>query len=47
MWWLIGYIALIAIGIMVGVVVLWLAWQIIRLVLNIICSIIFGTGEIF
>lgn len=47
MWTLICYIALIAIGVMVGVVVLWLAWQIIRLVLNLICGILFGQGEVF
>lgn len=47
MWALICYIALIAIGVMVGVVALWLAWQIIRLVLNLICGILFGQGEVF
>lgn len=47
MWALICYIALIAIGVLVGAVVLWFAWQIIRLVLNLICGILFGQGEVF
>lgn len=47
MWVVICYIALIAIGVMVGVVALWLAWQIFRLALNLICGILFGEGEMF
>lgn len=47
MWSLIGFIALIAIVVMVGGVVLWVAWQIIRLILNLICYIIFGQDEVF
>lgn len=47
MWSLIGFIALIAIVVMVGGVALWVAWQIIRLILNLICYIIFGQDEVF
>lgn len=47
MWSIICFLLLLAIGVMVGVVVLWLAWQIIRLILNLICGILFGEGEAF
>lgn len=47
MWSLIGFIALIAIVVMVGGVALWVAWQIIRLILNLICYIFFGQDEVF
>lgn len=47
MWSVICFMFLLAIGVMVGGVVLWIAWQIIRLILNIICSILFGQDEVF
>lgn len=47
MWSVICFLLLLVIGVMVGVVVLWLAWQIIRLILNLICSVLFGQDEVF
>lgn len=47
MWSIICFLFLLAIGVMVGVVVLWVAWQIVRLILNLICGILFGEGEVF
>ena len=46
-WWIICVILLGTIGIMVAGVVLWLVWQVIRLVLNLICYILFGQDEVF
>lgn len=47
MWSIICFLFLLAIGVMVGVVVLWVAWQIVRLILNLICGILFGESEVF
>lgn len=47
MWSVISFLLLLAIGIMLGVVVLFVAWQIIRFVLNLICFILFGEDEAF
>lgn len=47
MWWILAIIALVAIGIMLAGVALWLIWQIVRFILNLICSIFFGQGEAF
>lgn len=47
MWGIICFIFLVAIVVMVGSVFLWLAWQIIRFVLNLICYLLFGQDEVF
>lgn len=47
MWSVICFLLVLAIGVMVGVVVLWLAWQIIRFVLNLLCFLLFGEDEMF
>ena len=47
MWSIICFLLLLVIAVMVGRVVLFLAWQIIRFVLNLICFILFGQDEVF
>ncbi len=47
MWSVICFLLLLAIGIMLGGVALWIAWQIIRLILNLICYVLFGQDEVF
>lgn len=47
MWWIVCAILLGGIGLMVAGVVLWIAWQIVRFILNLICSLIFGQDEVF
>lgn len=47
MWSVICFILLLIIGVIVGSAVLWLAWQIVRFVLNLICYIFLGQDEVF
>lgn len=47
MWSIICFLFLLAIGVMVVVVALWVGWQIIRFILNLICGILFGESEVF
>lgn len=47
MWPVICFVLLLIIGVMIAVVVLWLAWQIVRFVLNLICYLLFGQDEVF
>lgn len=47
MWSIICFLLILAIVFMVGGVVLFIAWQIIRFVLNLICFLILGEDEMF
>lgn len=47
MWSEICFLLLLAIVVMIGGVVLFIVWQIIRYALNLICFFLFGEDEIF
>ena len=47
MWSVICFILALAIVVMLAVVVLYVAWAIIRFVLNMICALLFGESEMF
>ncbi len=47
MWSVICFLLLLGIGVMLAGVALFVAWQIIRFVLNLICYILFGQDEVF
>lgn len=47
MWSIICFLLILAIAVMVGGVVLFIAWQIIRFVLNLICFLLLGEDEMF
>lgn len=47
MWSIICFLLILAIGAMVAGVVLFVAWQIVRFVLNLVCYLLFGQDEIF
>ena len=47
MWSVICFILALIIVVMVAVVVLYVAWAIIRFVLNMICAVLFGESEMF
>lgn len=47
MWSVICFILALAIVIMLALVVLYVAWAIIRFVLNMICALLFGESEMF
>lgn len=46
-WWIICAILLGGIGLMVAGVVLWIVWQVVRFILNLICFLFFGQDEVF
>lgn len=47
MWSIICFLLILAIAVMVGGVVLFIAWQIIRFVLNLIFFLLIGEDEMF
>ncbi len=47
MWSIICFLLLLVIGVMVGGVALFIAWQVIRFILNLFCFILFGQDEVF
>lgn len=47
MWSIICFLLILAIVVMAAGVVLFIAWQIVRFVLNLVCYLLFGQDEIF
>lgn len=47
MWSVICFILALAIVVMLAVVVLYVAWAILRFILNMICGLLFGEDEMF